>query len=55
MNKTEILSEIPRLTPQERAEIRRKLDEYDSTDWLEAESPLTYEERVWLEARIATG
>jgi putative addiction module component (TIGR02574 family) len=31
MSKAEILDEIPKLTPEEREEIRRKLDEFDDT------------------------
>ena len=34
MSKAEILAELPKLTPAERQEIRRKLTEIDSEEWL---------------------
>jgi putative addiction module component (TIGR02574 family) len=45
MSKVEILAEIPRLTPEERDEIRQKLDEFDDA--------LTAEELVLIDARMA--
>ena len=41
MSKTEILDELPRLTKIERQEIRLRLAELDSEDWLDDEDPLT--------------
>ena len=45
MSKTEILDEIPSLTPEERDEIRRKLDELDDS--------LTAEEWALVDKRVA--
>jgi len=56
MNKVEILDQIPNLTPEERNEIRRKLDKLDELDgnqWSNADAPLTSEEKALLDARIA--
>ena len=53
MSKTEILEELPKLTKMERQEIRLKLAELDSEDWLDDEEPLTVEERALLDARLA--
>ena len=53
MSKVEILEELPRLTAQERQEIRRKLIELDDDEWLDADDPLTDEEKTLLEARLA--
>ena len=39
MSKTEILEELPKLTKMERQEIRLRLDELDSDDWLGDEEP----------------
>ena len=53
MSKTEILEELPKLTKTERQEIRLKLAELDSDDWLDDEEPLTIHEKALLEARLA--
>ena len=53
MSKTEILEELPKLTKMERQEIRLRLAELDSDDWLEDEEPLTIHEKALLEARLA--
>ena len=52
MSKTEILEELPKLTSEERREIRLKLAELDADDWLDADDPLTDEEKALLEARL---
>jgi putative addiction module component (TIGR02574 family) len=52
MSKAEILEEIPKLTPEEREEIRRKLDEVDGERWLDSDDPLTAEEKALIEARL---
>lgn len=52
MSKIEILDQIPNLTPEERNEIRRKLDELDGNQWNDADDPLTSEEKALLDARI---
>ena len=49
----EILDELPRLTKIERQEIRLRLAELDSEDWLDDEDPLTVHEKALLEARLA--
>jgi len=53
MSKTEIIEELPKLTKIERQEIRLKLVELDSEDWLDDEDPLTVQEKALLEARLA--
>jgi hypothetical protein len=51
MSKTEILEELPKLTPEEREEIRLKLAELDG-DWLDSNDPLSDKEKALLEARL---
>ena len=53
MSKAEILAEIPKLTKEEREEIRFKLAELDGDGWLDDDDPLTDEEKALIEARIA--
>ena len=53
MSKTDILEELPKLTKIERQEIRLRLAELDSDDWLDSEEPLTVHEKALLEARLA--
>ena len=53
MSKTEILEELPKLTSEERYEIRLKLAELDGDGWLGDDDPLTDEEKALLEARLA--
>ena len=53
MSKTEILEELPRLTSDERHEIRLKLAELDGDGWLDDDDPLTDEEKALLEGRLA--
>ena len=53
MSKTEILEELPKLTKTERQEIRLRLAELDSDDWLDDEDPLTDHEKALLDARLA--
>lgn len=53
MTKAEILDELPRLTSDEREEIRHKLAELDGTEWLDTDDPLTDDEKALLEARLA--
>jgi putative addiction module component (TIGR02574 family) len=52
MSKTEILEELPRLTSEERSEIRLKLAELDGDDWLDEADPLTDEQKALVESRI---
>src|ERR1041384_8407384 len=53
MSKSEILDELPRLTKIERQEIRLRLAELDSDEWLDEEDPLTVHEKAQLDARLA--
>ena len=53
MSKTEILEELPRLTSEERREIRLKLAELDGDGWLDDDDPLTDEQKALLDARLA--
>ena len=53
MSKTEILEELPNLTPEERYEIRVKLAELDGNRWLHDDDPLTDEQKALLDARLA--
>jgi hypothetical protein len=53
MSKTEILEELPKLTKRERQEIRLRLAELDSDDWLDDEDPLTDHEKALLDTRLA--
>lgn len=53
MTKVEILEELPKLTTEERQEIRLKLAELDSDGWLDAGEPLTDAEKALLDARLA--
>ena len=52
MSKTEILKELSKLTADERNEIRLKIAELDGDNWLDANDPLTDEEKALLEARL---
>jgi hypothetical protein len=53
MSKVEILEQLPKLTIEERNEIRLKLAELDGKSWLDGEEPLTDTEKALLEARLA--
>jgi putative addiction module component (TIGR02574 family) len=52
MSKAEIIEELPKLSPEDRAEIQARLDELAGDDWLDADDPLTDEQKVLLEARL---
>ena len=52
MSKAEIIEELPKLPPEDRAEIQAKLDELVGEAWLDGDDPLTDEEKVLLEARL---
>ena len=52
MSKTEILDELPKLSPEERFEIRLKLAELDRDGWLDDDNPLTNQEKALLDARL---
>lgn len=53
MSKTEILDALPKLTSEERREIRLKLTELDGGCWQDAAEPLTQAEKELLDARLA--
>ena len=52
MSKAKILKELPKLTRTEHKELRLRLAELDSDDWLDDEDPLTADEKALLEARL---
>ena len=51
MSTAEILEELAKLTPDERAEITAKIREIDGTEWLDPE--LTDEDKRILDERLA--
>jgi hypothetical protein len=51
MSKSEILEELPKLTPQERQEVRLRLAELDGDDWLDP-GALTEREKALIEERF---
>jgi hypothetical protein len=51
MSKKEILEELPKLTPEERQQIRLRLAQLDSDDWLD-EGILTEREKAVIEERF---
>ena len=53
MSKVEILEALPRLTAEDREEIRQKLNEIDGPEWLDKDDPLTDDEKALLEVRLA--
>ena len=52
MSKTEILEELPKLTKEDRFEIRLMLAELDGDNWLDDDDPLTDEQKALLEVRL---
>jgi len=53
MSKTEILEELPRLTPEDRFGIPLSLAELDGDGWLNDHDPPTNAEKSLLAARLA--
>ncbi len=53
MSKTEILAQLPLLTPAERQEIRLELTKLDGEAWRGAGALLTEVEKAILDARLA--
>ena len=51
MSKAEIIAELPKLTPEERAEIQARLDELAGQGWLD-EGELTDEQKRFLNSRL---
>ena len=55
MSKVDILEQLPKLTPEERHEVRAKLNELDGIDedaWLDEDDPLTNEDKGLIDARV---
>lgn len=52
MSKVEILEELPKLTAEDRKEIRQRLNEIDGDEWLDGDDPLTDDEKALLEVRL---
>jgi len=52
MTKTEILAELPKLTPAELAEVQAKLDELTGDGWLD-DGRLSPEHKAALQAELA--
>lgn len=52
MSKTEILEELPKLSSEERYEIRLKIAELDGDNWLDDDDPLTDQQKALIESRI---
>jgi putative addiction module component (TIGR02574 family) len=53
MSKADILAELPKLTREERNEIRLKLAAIDGEEWQDSSEPLTPSEKAILDARLA--
>jgi putative addiction module component (TIGR02574 family) len=53
MSKAEILEELPKLTHEERLEIRQKLAEMDNDGGLDDDDPLTDAEKALIDSRLA--
>lgn len=53
MSKAEILQELPKLSPEDRAEIHLKLVELDENDWDDADDPVSTKEKALVKKRIA--
>jgi hypothetical protein len=53
MSKAEIIAELPKLTEEERYEIRVRLAELDSNGWLDSDDPLTDEDKQLIDRRLA--
>ena len=51
MSKEEIIEELPKLSPEDRAEIQARLDELAGQGWLDG-GELTDEEKRLLDARL---
>ena len=51
MSKSEILNELPKLTPEDRQEVRLRLAELDRDEWLD-DGALTDSEKALVEERF---
>ena len=55
MSKVEILEQLPKLTPEERHEVRANLDQLDGIAedaWLDEDDPLSAEDKRLIDARL---
>jgi hypothetical protein len=52
VSKADILAELPKLSKDERHEIRVKLAEMDSGDWLDADDPLSEAHKEVVDSRL---
>jgi putative addiction module component (TIGR02574 family) len=52
MSKAEILEELPKLTKEERHEIRVTIARMDNEGWLDEDDPLTDADKALLDARL---
>jgi hypothetical protein len=52
MTKADILKEIPKLTREERDEIRVALAEFDADGWNDTDDPLSPDEKALIEQRL---
>jgi len=52
MSRAEIIEQLPKLSAEDRAAIKAKLDELAGNGWLDDDEPLTGEQRVLLDARL---
>jgi hypothetical protein len=53
MSKADIIAELPRLSKEERHDIRVRLAEMDSDGWLDDDDPLTGDEKSLIDTRLA--
>ncbi|MEW6302516.1 MAG: addiction module protein [Verrucomicrobiota bacterium] len=53
MSKADILAELPKLTREERQEVRLQLARLDGEEWFDGDEPLTDAEKALLDARLA--
>ena len=53
MSKADILAELPKLSKDDRHEIRVKLAEMDGGDWLDADDPLSEAQKEIVDSRLA--
>jgi len=52
MSKAEILEELPKLAPEDLAEIQARIEDLAGDGWLDADDPLTDSQKALIESRI---
>jgi hypothetical protein len=52
MSKAEILEELPKLPPEDLAEIQARIEELAGDGWLDDDDPLTDAEKTLIEGRL---